>query len=694
MKNYLLLSLFLLCTSTLLFAQEDSLETKLLNEVTVIGYDANRKLLQTPGAVALITSQQIRAFDEISALPSMNLIPGVRMEERSPGSYRIAVRGSTLRAPFGVRNIKVYWNNIPFTEPSGSTNFNLLDISNLGKIEVIKGPAGSIYGAGTGGVVNIQSASPRLQEDYIGAEAMIGSYGLKRYATTVNEVTENATYTFKYAHQQSDGYRNHTEFDRDVIELHAKFQASEKREISASFLYSDLFYEIPGGLNEEQYNENPRQARPSNPFALGSEESEAGIDQEYVLFGLSQDYQWNDKLSNLTTIYGDFSFFENPFNLDYKRDSRMAGGGRTRFDYQSHLFGLDTRFTLGGEFQTGTNVARNFANDYGKPGALNFDDELKSYQSIVFGRAELELPHDFFLTLGLSRNSLEYDINRLVDNNLDSAYQVEKTFDPVWVPRVGLAKQFNRIAAHASISYGFSPPTIEDVRTNEGSINLGLKPEKGINYELGLRGNTLNGKLNFDVSAFYFQLDETIVQQQSERGTVLFTNTGSTDQKGLETAFTYFALQENAGFIKDLDFQLSYTLHDFTFNNYTKFVGDELQDYSGNELTGVARNIAVFATTLQTNVGVYLNGSINFTDEIPLDDANSVYSEAYELVLLKLGYRAPLSDKLELEIFGGVNNLLDQKYSLGNDLNAFGGRYYQPAPDRNYYAGLKVHLNY
>jgi len=694
MKNYLLLSLFLLCTSTLLFAQEDSLETKLLNEVTVIGYDANRKLLQTPGAVALITSQQIRAFDEISALPSMNLIPGVRMEERSPGSYRIAVRGSTLRAPFGVRNIKVYWNNIPFTEPSGSTNFNLLDISNLGKIEVIKGPAGSIYGAGTGGVVNIQSASPRLQEDYIGAETMIGSYGLKRYATTVNEVTENATYTFKYAHQQSDGYRDHTEFDRDVIELHAKFQASEKREVSASFLYSDLFYEIPGGLNEEQYNENPRQARPSNPFALGSEESEAGIDQEYVLFGLSQDYQWNDKLSNLTTIYGDFSFFENPFNLDYKRDSRMAGGGRTRFDYQSQLFGLDTRFTLGGEFQTGTNVARNFANDYGKPGALNFDDELKSYQSIVFGRAELELPQDFFLTLGLSRNSLEYDINRLVDNNLDSAYQVEKTFDPVWVPRVGLAKQFNRIAAHASISYGFSPPTIEDVRTNEGSINLGLNPEKGINYELGLRGNTLNGKLNFDVSAFYFQLDETIVQQQSERGTVLFTNTGSTDQKGLETAFTYFALQENAGFIKDLDFQLSYTLHDFTFNNYTKFVGDELQDYSGNELTGVARNIAVFATTLQTNVGVYLNGSINFTDEIPLDDANSVYSEAYELVLLKLGYRAPLSEKLELEIFGGVNNLLDQKYSLGNDLNAFGGRYYQPAPDRNYYAGLKVHLNY
>ncbi|MEK6476846.1 TonB-dependent receptor plug domain-containing protein [Catalinimonas sp. 4WD22] len=695
MKVFFYLFLITFTYIPAVFAQEeDSVETKLLNEITVIGYDANRKLLQTPGAVALITSQQITAFDETSALPSMNIIPGVRMEERSPGSYRIAIRGSTLRAPFGVRNIKVYWNNIPFTEPSGSTNFNLLDIINMGEIELIKGPAGSIYGAGTGGVVNIQSESSRLDKDYIGAEAMLGSYGLQRYATTVNQVTDNATYTFKYAHQEAEGYRDHTTLDRDVIELHGKFDLSEKREVSASFLYSDLFYEIPGGLNLEQYNENPRQARPGNPFALGSEEAEAGIDQEYLLFGFSHDYQWNDKLSNLTTIYGDFSFFENPFNLDYKRDSRMAGGGRTRFDYLTQLFGFETRFTLGGEFQSGTNVARNFENDYGDPGALNFDDELRSRQSLIFGRAEFELPDDFFLTLGLSRNHLNYDINRLVDNNLDSAYRVVKEFDPVWVPRIGIAKQFNSIAAHGSISYGFSPPTIEDVRTNEGSINLGLRPEKGINYEVGVRGNTWNGKLNFDVSAFYFQLDETIVQQQSDRGTVLFTNTGSTDQRGLETAFTYFALQEQAGFISDLEFQLSYTLHDFVFKNYTKFEDDELRDYSGNDLTGVASNIIVFATTLKTNMGLYLNGSFNFTDEIPLNDANTVYADAYKLILLKAGYRASISDDLDIEIFGGVNNLLDEKYSLGNDLNAFGGRYYQPAPDRNFYTGLKFHLMY
>lgn len=693
MRNLFTCLLALLLTHPLI-AQQDTLETKLLNEITVIGYDANRKLLQTPGAVALVTPQQIRAFDETSVVPALNTVPGVRMEERSPGSYRIAIRGSMLRAPFGVRNIKVYWNNIPFTEPSGSTNFNLLDVINMGKIEVIKGPAGSIYGAGTGGVVNIQSESARQQKDYIGAEAMLGSYGLQRYATTVNQVTENATYTFKYAHQESDGYREHTAFERDVVELHGNFTPSDKREISASFLYSDLQYQIPGGLNLEQYNDNPRQARPGNPFVLGSVEANAGIDQEYLLIGLSHHYEWNDRFSNQTTVYGDHSFFENPFNLDFKRDSRMGGGGRSRFDYVADIGSIETRFTLGGEWQTATNIARNFENDSGQAGVLNFDDELRSSQSLIFTRAELELPYDFFVTLGVSRNNLEYDINRLVDNNLDSAYRVSKDFDPVWIPRIGLAKQFGNIALHGSISYGFSPPTIEDVRTNEGSINLDLRPEEGINYEAGVRGNTLNGKLNFDISAFYFQLDETIVQQQSERGTVLFTNTGSTDQRGLETAFTYFALEDNPGFLKNLEFQLSYTLHDFEFNNYTKFEGDTIQDYSGNQLTGVAPNIFVLAAILETNAGFYLNASFNYTDEIPLNDANAVYADAYQLVLLKAGYRTRIGDKLNMEVFAGVNNLLDQTYSLGNDLNAFGGRYYQPAPDRNFYGGLKFFFDY
>jgi len=661
--------------------------TETLDEITVIGYDTEQKLLETPVAVAVLPSQEIRAYDETSLVPAMNTLPGVRMEQRSPGSYRIAVRGSALRAPFGVRNIKVYWNDIPFTDPSGSTSFNLLDVSNFGSVEVIKGPAGSVYGAGTGGVVNIRSMPRRENGSRVEVGATVGSFGLQRYTASVEQASEQSQWAIRYAHQQAEGYRDHTEMERDMLELRGEFATSDQHTLSASFLYSDLFYQIPGGLTLEQFQENPRQARPGNPFVMGSEESNASIDQEYVLIGLTNEYAWNEKLKNQTTIYGDFSFFENPFNFDYKRDSRQSGGGRTRFYYDHSLGAVEAQYTVGAEFQTATNVARNFGNNMGQPDTLNFDDELRTRQAIFFAKADFTLPNGFFVTAGLSHNRLNYDIYRLVDVALDSSYRVEKSFDPVWIPHLGVTKQLtNQLALRGDVSLGFSPPTIEEVRTNEGSINLGLQPERGINYELGLRGLVWNNRLQLDASAFYFQLSETIVQRQSERGTVLFTNTGSTDQTGFELGLTWFAIQNPNQVISSLEIQSSYTYHNFTFDSYQK--GDE--DFSGNQLTGVAPNIWVTALRLQTNFGFYANLTHNFTDQIPLDDANTVYADAYNLVQAKIGIRKALNQHWQLEIFGGIDNLLDEVYSLGNDINAFGGRYYQPAPARNFFVGLKI----
>ncbi len=662
----------------------------MLNEVTVIGYDANRKLLQTAGSVDLLDAGRIQAYNETSVVPAMNTLPGVRMEERSPGSYRIAIRGSALRAPFGVRNIKVYWNDIPFTDPTGSTAFNLLDVINMSRIEVVKGPASSVYGAGTGGVVNIQSIGLPNDDGQpmptVQLGATLGSYGLQRYTGQVNVRSENTTLAVKYAHQQAEGYRAHSAMTRDVLELSGRFQVSESRRISTNFLYSNLDYEIPGGLTQEQYDENPQQARPGNQFVQGSEASQAGINQQYVLLGVSQQYEWNEQFSNQTTLYGDFSFFENPFLFNYKRDSRQGGGGRTRFYYDTRLGSVSTRFTLGAEVQTATNVARNFSNQGGQPDTLNFDDELRARQAIFFANATLELPYQSTLTVGLSHNRLNYDIYRLVDVALDSSYRVKKSFDPVWMPRIGLTKALTaQVAAHASVSYGFSPPALEEVRTNEGSINIGLEPERGTNYELGLRGNAFP-TLNFDLTAFFFRLDETIVQQQSERGTTLFTNTGSTNQRGVELSTTWFAVEQSAGWLHQLQFQAAYTYHYFKFNDYVK----EGEDFSGNRLTGVAPHILVLSGQATTRFGVFANINYNHTGRIPLNDANTVYADRYHLVQAKLGYRHRLANRAGFQVFVGVDNALDQKYSLGNDLNAFGGRYFQPSAPRNYYGGITL----
>ncbi|MGZ8536906.1 MAG: TonB-dependent receptor plug domain-containing protein, partial [Flavisolibacter sp.] len=127
-----------------------------LESVKVTAFEHNRELRNVPAAVNFIKSAFTR-FSPLSIVQAINTSPGVRMEERSPGSYRFNIRGSSLRSPFGVRNVKVYYNDIPYTDPGGISFLNQLGSYNFNSLEIIKGPGSSLYGAGTGGVLLIQS---------------------------------------------------------------------------------------------------------------------------------------------------------------------------------------------------------------------------------------------------------------------------------------------------------------------------------------------------------------------------------------------------------------------------------------------------------------------------------------------------------------------------------------------------------
>lgn len=693
MNKIILLFFFFLLLNNTLKAQSDAKIDTLqseLEDIVVVGYEGNRSLMETPGAVSNIKAERISGFDESSILFGLNAVPGVRIEQRAPGSYRVAIRGSSLRAPFGVRNVKIYWNDIPFTEPSGSTPLNLLDVINMQEAEIIKGPAGSIYGAGNGGAILFNSRQSSANR--VGVGAMIGSYGLNRYTAFAEQQTDRANIRFNYSNQSSEGYREQSFLERQTVELSTRFQLNDKQIIKTSFLYSDLYYGIPGGLTLQQYQDDPSQARPGNPFVLGSVEANASIDQQAFLAGISHDVEITESLSNLTTLYGNFSGFENPFNLDYKKDSRKSGGGRTRFYLDTEIGEVRTRFTFGGEYQAANYAARNYENTGGTTGALNFDDEIRIQSSLLFVNTEVDLPADFFLTAGLSYNRLTYNLNRLVTNLQDDVPGVaEKSFDPEIIPRIGLVKNFSKeLSIHGSISYGFSPPTIEEFRTNEGSIALNLEAEQGTNYELGFRGSFPEVRFSYDITGFLFKLSETIVQQPSDRNsTVVFENTGATDQFGIEVATNWRILQNKGQFVERLNWNLSYSYHDFSFVDYR----NEGEDYSGNDLTGVAPHALNSSWQLDTYSGMYVNLNYNFTDEIPLDDANSVYSEAYHLLQTRIGYRMVLFGSLDLDAYFGLDNLLDETYSLGNDLNAFGDRYYQPAAPRNWFGGVKISVD-
>ena len=655
-----------------------------LNDAVVEGFLSNQALDKQAGSIARITPQSLSRFDEQSLVNAVNTLPGVRFEQRASASYRVSIRGSSIRSPFGVRNVKVYWNGVPFTEPGGNTFLNLLDLTNSASLEIIKGPAASIYGAGNGGVIKVRSTVLSNLSNATQVSAMAGSFGLLKLSGSQNFLNENSSLTFKWSKQKADGYREHNAMDRTTLEIDGLFFPDDKRTISTAILYSDLFYEIPGGLNPEQRDENPRQSR------TNSIERNSSVANEFFLFKIGQEYVMNNAWQNTTDLSLSISDFENPFILDYKKDNQQVFALRTVFEKNLSLAGKAAKWSYGYEMQRSFFDGKNFGNVAGEADTIRFADEIDSRQSIVFTNFSYDVNDGLNITAGLSRNRLSYDIDRTIDKINDNPQGLLKEFDAVWSPRVAISKQLGSdFSAHLSVMSGFSPPTTTEVRTNEGSLNSALQAEKGLNYEFNFRGDALEKRLSFDLSLFYFALKDAITTFTDLNGVVLFRNAGATDQKGVELATKMHWIDGGSAGIANLNTTIAYTYHNFEFKDYL----DDGDDFSGNALPGTAPHVVNIQTDLSFRNGLYTNLTYHYADPIPLNDSNTFFSNPYNLVNLRIGYQGGFKDGTRYEVFGGIDNLLDVTYSLGNDLNAFGRRYYQPAAGQNYYFGIKIKLN-
>jgi iron complex outermembrane recepter protein len=664
--------LLLLQCSFVLCAQDS---TRILQEIQVQAYRYNRSIADAPVSVAVLGQVDFSRFDNSSLLQASNVVPGVRMEERSPGSYRFSIRGSLIRSPFGVRNVKVYWNGLPLTDGGGNTYINLLDPASIGTFEIIKGPGGSLYGANTGGVILMKSRIPRNKTFEAGV--MTGSYGMNRANFRGELLGSKSNGSVGFAHQNSDGYRDHTRFRRDVANTDWSFAINKATVVSTTIFATDVYYETPGGLTKSEYEATPRDARPAAGPSKSAEEQKASVRNKGLFGGVNVSHDWSDSWSSQLGLFGAYNDFENFAIRNYERRYETNLGARLENYYR---FGDDTRggkVTFGAEaiyFISPISVYQNLS---GTVGSRQIDDDLTSEQYVVFLQTEFFLTHGFSLTAGASSNFLNYSFERTFPD-IDKR---EKSFSAVITPRVALMKKVGQhMAVFASASKGFSPPTLAEVRPSTNTFNDELKPESGVSYEVGLKGG--DQRFAFEVSAYRFNLKETIVLQRLVDGAEYFTNAGETMQRGIEISGSW-----KPG--KSVKLWSSYSYNHYRFEDYVKFdqPSGMDQDYSGNMMTGVPPT--TFSAGADVSLKrIYLNATAAYTDHIPLNDANAEYASQYFLLGLRVGYRKNWANGMGADFFGGVNNLLDEKYSLGNDLNAVNGRYYNVAPDRNLYVGV------
>jgi len=632
---------------------------------------------------ALPSTHQLRGatldrYNKTSFLQSINTLPGVRMEERSPGSYRLNIRGSSLRSPFGVRNVKVYFNGLPLTDAGGNTYFNQLAFHNIASMEIAKGPGGSMYGAGTGGLVLLNSLVPKQKG--LEAEIMAGSFGLLQAMGSARWESNGKLQTAGISYTEQNGYRDHTNMRRMNASYSGEWVKKEFFNLQAHLLASDLQYQTPGGLNQAEYDANPRQARPKVGAQPSAQEAKAAIYQQNVMAGLTAQWKINDAWKSETGIYGAWAGVRNPAIRNYEERNEPGWGGRTTFQYAQTKPNYTDQWITGAETQWGAFNTQVSTNNKGEKGTLLTNDDLNFFTWNAFTQWQRQYGNRWDLSAGISYFQNKVSILRKFPAGNEDA---KRDYTNDWAPRVSVIfRPAKTLQFSGLVSRGFSPPTVSELLPSTGIISTNLQPEYGWNYELGVRWQTTDGKWSSGINFFLFDLQDALVQRRDSTGADFYTNAGGTRQQGIEWTGN-FLFSRSAGYaLQVFSLKSAYTYSHFRYTDYKQVAND----FSGNTLPSVPSHTFSFLCDLQWRSSFFVQSTFYAASSIWLNDANSAKAEDYELVGLKTGFGK------RLQVYAGVENLLDKTYSLGNDINAFGGRYFNVAAGRNFYGGIKFRL--
>jgi iron complex outermembrane recepter protein len=681
-SNFTLLFTLISFTGLAQTLKPDSI--KKLEEVTVKGYYNHQTLLRSVSAVNVVDSSLIKNQPGSSLVSMLNTVPGVRMEERSPGSYRLSLRGSLLRSPFGIRNIKIYIDDFPLTDAGGNTYLNALDVSAVGMMEIYKGPEASIFGANTGGAILINP--PSISRNEIDISATGGSYGLFHQTASITQQYKKYSFSFNEGYQRSDGYRQNSAMGRKYFQTLQQWNYSNAGSLKAFAFYSDLKYETPGGLTAAQSDLNPKLARPATSTLPGAISQQAAIYNKTIFGGIANSYQISGRLKHVIALFTSYTDFRNPFITNYEQRYESTFGLRTFLAYAQTKKDFKFNAQIGLESSATKSQINNFNNNGGEATAMQASDRLKAGQDFAYFRLNFDISNKFLIELASSLNFYRYDYESYFPVVIASK---QRKFDAQFMPKAAVSYLITSdFSTRASISKGYSPPTIAEVRSSDNNINNDLQAELGWNYEIGLRYKTKNNRFYATGNLFTYRLKDAIVRRLNQNDTEYFINAGGTKQQGIELETTLWIIRNDDSFLTGLHWRINYTYSHFRFENFTSGINM----FDGNKLTGVPENVLINSLEFNFPKTIYLFVQHNYTSSIPLNDANTIFAKRYHLVESKLGIRNLNINKISLDLFAGVNNLLNVQYSLGNDLNAANGRYFNPAPSINFYTGLSIRL--
>lgn len=644
-----------------------------LNEVVVNAYQVNTRQHQIPGAISVLSADEVQTTDGNNFSHTLHKIPGVFMHSGTYATSRIVIRGVGSRTPYNTNRIKSYLNDIPITSSDGISTPEDIDVVGIERIEVIKGPSSTLYGSGLGGNINIYTPN-RMSN---GGEALLqyGSFNTFKSAASGNYINDELNLWGSISHLNSDGYRENSRFKRTSLLSSGSWQ-KDSYSLEYTLMLIDLNAQIPSSIGKSLYETNPEAAAANWKEVEGYKEYKraiAGVTLTNRLTG-----NWNNRL----TLFGRWadSYERRPFNnLD---DGTSGGGLRNRLSFHSSNWDA----LVGFEWMNDTYRWQMDLNE----NLLNKNRETRNQYSL-FGLAYWRPTPMWNISLGGAVNSVKYKLTDRFSENGDQSGQ--RNFPYIFSPRVGVNYAPSRyFALYGSVGHGFSMPSPEETLLPEGDINKNLKPEQGIQYEIGTRINLFKNATQFEMSVYRIDLTNLLVTKRLTEDIFTGINAGRTNHWGVE-----FLLKQNIfnlpSFPGSLSVNANYTL---SHNQFIEFTDNE-QIFDGNQLPGIPSNVAQTYIMWQPSSRFNIDTQIQFVGDQFIDDANKIINDSYLLLNFKASYRIPDTQFGSFELFAGVNNLSDTHYSPMLTVNAvaFGNaepRYYYPGLPRHFYGGIRYKL--
>ena len=641
---------------------QSALATITLSEVALQAPKTETPRNQLPFSLSVQSVDEFqKIYQQLSLQEYLVAVPGLFTQNANnyAQDLRISLRGFGARAAFGIRGIKLIVDGIPETTPDGQGQLDNLPLGLLSSVEVLRGPSASLYGNASGGVLYLNTLD-QLENETIQLQSRLGAYGFQSYQLNTSLKGEKTVALIHINRTKTDGFRQNSGFEQTLFNTKINHRLSSKSKLQLQLNYTDSpRAEDAGGITLEDTELDWSQARQRN-VAYDTYES---VNQ--FKSGLRWQQDWGDQW-NLDT-YGFYTFrdfygklpFENGGIIDLTRNY-FGFGSRLNYIQDKH------RWQIGIETAQQADQRDRYLNLNGAQGSLSFS-QLES-----FGSFGIYILDEVRWEKVLLRTSLRYDDLRLGADSVseDQTYQVLN-------PSVGLSYEVaSQHRLFADFSSSFETPALSELSANPSGaegLNLELEPARALNYELGWKG--LWAKIRMEANVFFIESTNEILPYELEAfpGRSFYRNAGATQRWGVEVFGSYQWEQW------ELQASMTQAQYRFTENNTSE----------GNTLPGIPNSqffLQVGYTSLQ-NWQFQLTGE--HIGSLYADTDNAVQIEAFQKVRLQGGKTIALGD-LELNLFAGINNIFDVRYFDNIRLNAFGGRYYEPAPGRNAFFGLSA----